>query len=155
MTLALSFSACSGAKEPATIKVVFTPYISNSPFFIAQEEGFFVEQGLTIELSDITRGAQAIPALEQGDVDVVGGMVSAGFFNSISRGANLKYVADKGNPGSGGCASSGLVASNAFLESNNAKSPADIKGAVISTNPVAFAGYWTEMLLKQARFNPG
>ena len=109
-----------------------------------------MEQGLTIELAELSSGSQAIPALEQGDVDAVGGIINAGFFNAITRGANFKYVADKGHVSPGACASLALVASNAFLASNTAESPADIEGAKISVNPAELVGYWVEMLLKQA-----
>lgn len=145
----LMFSACSGSKEPATIKVVFLPYLSNAPFFIAQEEGFFAEQGLTIELVEMARSSESIPALEQGDVDVVGGAISAGLLNAIYRGANIKVVADKGLVPSSGCPGTAFLASNSFLEAHPSKDPAELKGARIGFNPAGFTGYWLSLHLKQ------
>jgi NitT/TauT family transport system substrate-binding protein len=148
--MVLVLSACSGIKEPAAIKVVFLPYLSNAPFFIAKEEGFFEEQGLTIELVEMARSSEAIPAIEGGDVDVVGGGLSAGLLNAIHRGANIKLVADKGRMGTDGCATTLLMASNSFLEAHPSKSPADLEGAKIGVNPAGFTGYFAEKYLNQA-----
>jgi len=150
LILVVLLTACSGSKEPATIKVVFLPYLSNAPFFIAQEEGYFEEQGLTIELVEMTRSAESIPALEQGDVDVVGGALSAGLLNAIYRGANLKLVADKGQIASEGCDTMLYMAGNAFLEAHPSISPADLKGAKIGTNPASYIGYMLDLYLNQA-----
>jgi NitT/TauT family transport system substrate-binding protein len=147
-------AACGGAKDPATIKVIFLPYLSNAPFFIAQEEGFFEEQGLIIELVEMGRSSEAIPALEKGDVDVVGGALSAGLLNAISRGANIKITADKGQIApSGGCPTAALIASNSFMESHPTMSLADLKGASIGINPAGFSAYWTELYLTQANLS--
>jgi NitT/TauT family transport system substrate-binding protein len=153
LTLIILLSACSGTKEPATIKVAIRPFISNAPFFIAQEEGFFEEQGLTIEYVAIERSSEAIPAIEQGDLDVVAGSPSAGIFNAIARGANIKLVAGKGQIASSGCSFTALMASNPFLESHPSKSPADLKGARIGLNPTSWNAYFTELYLNQANLS--
>jgi len=153
MLLLLLISACSGVKEPETIRVVFLPYLSNAPFFIAQEEGFFEEQGLTIELVEMTRSSEAIPALEQGDVDVVGGSLSAGLLNAITRGATIKLVADKGQVSSTNCATTSLIASNSFLGSHPSMNPVDLKGATVGLNPAGFVAYWAELHLKEGNLS--
>jgi NitT/TauT family transport system substrate-binding protein len=143
-------TACSGEKEPATIKVVFPGYLSNAPFFIAQEEGYFEEQGLTIEMVEIRRSSEAIPALAQGDVDVVGGALSAGLINAIARGANIKLVADKGQASSpDGCATMVMLASNQFLDAHPSMEPTEVKGALVGLNPTGFRGYWFELYLNE------
>jgi NitT/TauT family transport system substrate-binding protein len=143
-------SSCSATKEPTTIKVVFVPFLSNAPFFIGVEEGYFEEQGFTLEFFEVERTSEAIPALEQGDVDVVGGLISTGTLNAIARGANIKFVADKGHVTSTGCNTSTLVASKAFNEAHPSKNPADLKGARISINPASLSGFWAEIFLRQA-----
>ncbi len=147
------FTACSGAKEPAIIKVVFLPYLSNAPFFIAQEEGFFEDQGLTIELIEMARSSESITALEQGDVDIVGGSFSAGLLNAIYRGAEIKVVADKGSIPSSGCGTTTLFASNSFLEAHPNKDPKDFDGAKIGANEVGFFGYMLSVYLKQGNLS--
>ena len=149
-----SLLGCSSTKEPATIKVVFPGYLSNAPFFIAQEEGFFEEQGLKIEISEIRRSSEAIPALEQGDVDVVGGALSSGLLNAIYRGANIKLVADKGQAAtSEGCATMVMLASNQFLDSHPTMDPEDVKGALVGLNRTGFRGYWFDVYLNQVNLS--
>jgi len=146
-------NACNRAEKPATVRVISLPYLSNGPFFIAQEEGFFEEQGVTIEFVEMARSSEAIPALEQGEVDVVGGSLSAGLFNAIIRGANIKLVADKGRNGSSGCAASTLMASNSFLVAHPSKNPEDLAGAKIGVNPAGYTGYFTELYLNQGNLS--
>ena len=70
--------------------------LSYAPYLVAQEEGFFSEQGLNVELLQFQRSQDAIPALVQGQLDVLGGALSFGFLNAITRGGNIRMVADKG-----------------------------------------------------------
>jgi len=147
------FSACSGTKEPETIKVIFLPYLSNSPLFIAAEEGFFDEQGITIELIEMDASSMHIPALEQGEVDVIGGALSSGKFNAMARGATIKIVADKGHMTAGGCVNSALLASKNFLETNSPTSKSDLAGKHISTDPASITGYYVEVLLGQSNLS--
>ena len=144
-----ALTACTKVKEPATLRIVSLPFISNAPFFIGIEEGYFEEQGFTVELVAVDRTSQAIPALEQGEVHAVGGLVSTGTINAIVRGANIKAVADKGYIVSTGCNSSALFASKEFVNAHPSKKPEDLKGAEISIVPASMTGYWVEILLKQ------
>ncbi|MCP4400865.1 MAG: ABC transporter substrate-binding protein [bacterium] len=84
--------------EPVKLKVLLLPYLSFAPFFIAQEEGYFAEQGLEIEFVKIGGGsAKTIPALIQGQLDVLAGAASFSMFNAMVRGGEIKFVADKGH----------------------------------------------------------
>jgi len=146
-------SSCSGKKDPATVKVVVLPYMSNAPFFIADAEGFFAEQGLTLEFIEMARNAETIPVINQGNVDVVAGSMDAGFFNAVARGANLKYVAEKAKIATSGCGSMDMLASNAFLEAHPSKKPEDLKGALIVSYSGSFSGYYLQKYLDEANLS--
>ncbi len=60
-------------QELTKIKVSVTPFLSYAPIFIAKEEGFFAEQGFDVEFVRFDKTAEAIPALAQGQIDVVSG----------------------------------------------------------------------------------
>lgn len=152
-TVVIFLSACSSRKEPATVKVAVRSYISNAPFFIAEEEGFFEEQGITIEYVAIDRSADTIPALEQADLDVVAGSTNAGILNAIARGANIKFVAGKGRIGDSGCSSKALMASNSFLESHPSKKPEDFEGATIGFSENSWNEYFIELYLNRANLS--
>lgn len=61
----------------ATLKVASSPIGDVAPLFLGVEEGFFEQEGLTIEEQFVESGAVVVPA-------VVRGSVQAGFANSIT-----------------------------------------------------------------------
>jgi len=155
LSIILLVSGCSTANEPAKIRVVFVPFLSNAPFFIGVEEGYFKEEGFILEFVEVERTSEAIPALEQGEVDVVGGLISTGTLNAIARGANIKFVADKGHVTATGCNTAALFANKAFIEAHPDRNPGDLKGARISINPASMSGFWAEILLRQGNLTLG
>lgn len=136
------------ATEMITLKVVQTPVLTYGPYFIAQEEGFFREQGLNIELVQFQRSQDAIPALVQGQLDVLGGSLSFGLLNAITRGANIRIVAEKGTYSTSGCTGNGLVARRDLVEKGELKEAAHLKGKRIAVNPASSTGYLLDTLLQ-------
>ena len=91
-----TFPGCSTEETKLVhLKVVDLPYPSFTTFYIAQEEGYFAEQGLEVEFVKFSSVTQSIPLLAQGELDVAAGSVSAGFFNAIEQGVNVKIVAGR------------------------------------------------------------
>jgi len=92
--LAPAFLSCSTEEaELVHLKVVDLPYQSITAFHIADEEGFFAEQGLEVEFVKFTSVTQAIPLLAAGDLDVGVGSINAGIINAIAQNIDLKIVA--------------------------------------------------------------
>ena len=136
--------------EPVTVRVVLLPYLTFAPLFIAEEEGYFAEQGLQIEFVKMRRSSEAVPSLAEGELDVIGGTSSTGLLNAIARGATIRFVADKGYLASTGCAFAGLVARRALVESGELESVTQLRGRRIALNPVSTSGYRVEKLLNTA-----
>lgn len=96
------------------ITVAALPFVSSSPIFIAQEKGYFAEQGLDVDLK-FFRSAQPIAvAIAAKDADFGVTAFTAGFYNLASKGA-LKVIGAqlhevKGYPGSA------ILASNKAYE---------------------------------------
>ncbi len=152
LVLALLLTACarggaSPTPELAHLKVVHLPYLTFAPLFIAEEEGYFAEQALEVEFVKFDRSSKAIPALVQGDVDVLGGTISLGLFNAIARDANIKIVAGKGYVTTAGCPFNGLMARRELLESGQLDEPAHLAGRRVAANPSSSSGYYVEVLL--------
>ncbi|MFC2023722.1 ABC transporter substrate-binding protein, partial [Chloroflexota bacterium] len=89
--LALFLLSCAipGAErqpELVKLKVLKLAYLSFAPFFIAEEEGFFADQGLEIEFVPFKRSSEAIVPLVQGELDVLAGTLSFGLLNAMARG---------------------------------------------------------------------
>ena len=87
------FSCTTEETELVHLKVVDLPYQSATTFHIAQEEGFFAEQGLEVEFVKFTSVSQAVPLLVTGDLDVGYGSINAGLINAIAQNLDLKIVA--------------------------------------------------------------
>jgi NitT/TauT family transport system substrate-binding protein len=129
------------------VKVVLLSYLAFAPYFIAEEEGYFVEQGLGIEYVRFNRSDQAIPALMQGDIDVLGAATSVGVLNAIARGARIKIVADRGSFAAGGCAYSAIVARRSGLRSENQARPVRLKGRKVVLSSGLYESYAIETFL--------
>ena len=71
--------------------------VGDAPIFIAEDRGYFLEEGLDVERTTFDSAARMIPALASGQLDVGGGAISAGLFNAVGRGVSLYIVADKGS----------------------------------------------------------
>jgi NitT/TauT family transport system substrate-binding protein len=101
-------SACNRAPntevepQPEKVKVLLLPFLSFAPFFIADQEGYFSEQGLEVEFVRLDRGTEAIAAFAQDDLDVYAGAINVGILKAM-RNSNIKIVADKGYFDPEGC----------------------------------------------------
>jgi len=135
---------------PVKLKMVLLPYLTHAPFFIAEEEGYFAEEGIQIEFVRLPRQAEAVPSLAQSDLDVIGGATSVALLNAMARGARIKFVAERGYISSTGCTFSGLMARNTLLETGELDGPAQLKGRRISLILTTFTGYNLNRLLKKA-----
>lgn len=91
-----ALSSCT-TKEvgPVHLKIADLPFTSFTAFHIADEEGFFAEQGLEVEFVKFTSATQALPLLANGDLDVVAGSINAGLINAIAQNMGMKIVAGR------------------------------------------------------------
>lgn len=112
---------------------------------IAEEKGFFEEQGIKLELVGSTQGGtEAVQALMAGNIDIAGSAWPP-WINTISRGTKLKVIV----------AGSGQNAKEPGIlwivpENSSIKSPKDLVGKKIAVNVLgAEADYVTREYLKQ------
>jgi NitT/TauT family transport system substrate-binding protein len=140
----------SGQSSPPKehpLKVFVLPYLSFGPLMIAEEEGFFLEQGLKVEFVRMSRSAQAIPALAQGKLDVLAGTTSFSLFNAMARGARIKIVADKGYIAPGGCVEMAIMARRHWVKNAESPSAELLRGRPMALNPVSVPGFLVEKFL--------
>ena len=136
------------APETAKLKVMIQPFITFAPFYIAQEEGYYAEQGLEVELISVTVNQEILPALSSGQVDVSSGLISAGLLNAIGRGGNFKIVADKGYVDPDSCDNYALVARRDLAEAGTFESATDLQGHTVNVVPATFLEYYLATLLE-------
>jgi NitT/TauT family transport system substrate-binding protein len=156
LLLILLLAACAPAEvaepqlEPVTLRAVSLPYLTFSPLFIAQEEGYFAEQGLSVEFVKLSGSEEAIPALAQGQLDVGGGTVSTALLNAIAQGTNIKVVADQGYLATDGCTFSGYLARQDLVEEGQLERPSQLRDRPIVVQQMAsMDGYRMEKLLEK------
>ncbi len=112
---------------PVTVRVAVYGSIGDGAIYIAQDKGYFKEQGLQVEMSVFGTTAESIPLLGSEKMEVTRGVGSAGLFNAIVRGIPLKIVADSGRTykGSGYIA---IVLQKELIDSGQVKGFSDLKG---------------------------
>jgi NitT/TauT family transport system substrate-binding protein len=110
---------------------VGTDSITMTPFYLAEKLGFFKAEGLAIEFVPLPSAALMIAPLGAGQLDVGGGAITAGLYNAVGRGIDLKIVADLGSdpPGYG---FQTFVVRNSLLKSGGYKTLRDLKGKTIA-----------------------
>ncbi len=86
-------AAAATSEEPITVTVLVLPFLEFAPIFIAEEEGYFAEQGIEIEHFKMDASLRATPLLFQGQLDVIGTVSFASLLNGISKGGIGKIVA--------------------------------------------------------------
>src|SRR2546428_150875 len=81
---------------PATVRFGQVGSVSDGAIFIAGAKGYFKEQAITLEAVPFNSAAQMVAPLGTGELDAGGGAPSAGLYNAVNSGVQLRIVADKG-----------------------------------------------------------
>lgn len=132
------------ATEATKLKVVILPFISFAPYFIAQEEGYFAEQGLEVELVNLVQNQDAVTALISGEVDVAAGLMTAGILNAMARDAGIRVVADKGYIDPNGCPNIAIVGSKSLIEANPELTAEVLRGKKYRGVPASWNDYFAD-----------
>ena len=109
------------------MKVASAGIASDIGFFLALKKGYFRDEGLNVELTQMANAPQMIGPLGMGQLDVGAGTVAASLYNAVAQNIALRAVADKGSmrPGYG---FSGLLVRKDLVDSGRYKGYADLKG---------------------------
>jgi ABC-type nitrate/sulfonate/bicarbonate transport system substrate-binding protein len=128
------------------IRIGLTGNTADAPLFIAQDRGYFKEQGLKLAYTRVQSANDVVAPLGAGQLEVGGGAISAGLFNAIARGIDVRIVADKGqhsgSPVNG--FTSAVVLTVPKQDADVYKTLADVKGKTVS---LASTGSGNEIML--------
>ncbi len=89
-------AAPAGARAADVVKLGDVTTLSNGGVYVAIEKGYMKEQGIDIVAEAFSGAAKMTSALASGELDVGTGTPSAGLFNALAQGSDIKVVADKG-----------------------------------------------------------
>lgn len=135
--------------ETYHLTIAAYPYLTEAPYFFAQEEGYFAEQGLEVEFVRFEKSADVIPALISGDLDVTTVLPNPALFNAITGGANIRIVAGKGHVDTTGCSHVGLMVRPDMLASGVLDDPQNWIGLKFSTDRGALVEFAIDRYLVQ------
>src|ERR1043166_793029 len=132
--LALVAALCplaAHAQTLPTVKVASAGIASDIGFFLALDKGYFRDEGLNVELTQMANAPQMIGPLGMGQLDVGAGTVAASLYNAVAQKIAIRAVADKGSMRKG-YGFSGLLVRKDLVDSGRYKSFADLKGMKIA-----------------------
>ena len=143
------FEPAAGAgNTPVKIQVVGT--LAEAAMYIATERGYFADLGISPQFITYDSAARAIPALSTGQIDVAAGVLSAGLFNAIDRGIDIRIVSPQSE--NRGCAHSStwLLVRKDLADSGIIRTPADLRGRKIAlVSKGSTVEYFADALLHQ------
>jgi ABC-type nitrate/sulfonate/bicarbonate transport system substrate-binding protein len=144
-------AACSADTEKQqdleVVRIARSSLLTNAPIAIGDDEGYFAREGIRLQYVEVPSvTVQALPGLQEGDVDVVSSVVSIGLINAVSGGATFKIVADRGHLDPSGCDSFGIIGRGPLFGDKPLDS-ALLRGRRVSTNVVGQSGYLMSLFL--------
>jgi NitT/TauT family transport system substrate-binding protein len=131
---AVLLALCGGAAlaaEPVVVRVGLANASSDVGFFIADKKGYFKQEGLNVSFLAFDSGAKMVAPLGNGQLEVGAGSPSAGLYNAVARGIEIKIVADKGSTPSG-YGYQPLLVRKDLVDSGRFKTLKDLKGMKIA-----------------------
>src|SRR5581483_6847514 len=126
-------SAPAAPREPDVVKMADTLAFVSAPLMIAVEKGFFKEQGIDLQIEVAAGGADVIPQLATGEIDVTHGGISPAMFNAIARGVEVRVIGPM-NIIPQGTGSTQLLIRKELADRGEIRSPADLRGRRIAVN---------------------
>lgn len=125
ISMLVLLSACSSSGASGTsadgelleLNVAIFPYSSHLPIYIAEQEGYFTEEGLDITYIRFTATSDALVALIQGRIDVTASTLTEGTFKAMAEGSGVRYVADKGYLNESSCTNTAWLVRTEIIES--------------------------------------
>ncbi|HEY7064741.1 MAG TPA: ABC transporter substrate-binding protein [Chloroflexota bacterium] len=106
-------------------------------YYVAEDKGYFAEQGITLDVQNYRSAAEMVPLLATGRMDVGHGSTNPGFFNAMLQGVIVKVVSDvtvmkPAKPGQRN--SMQLMLRKELFDSGEVRSVPDLRGRTVAIN---------------------
>jgi NitT/TauT family transport system substrate-binding protein len=92
---AMAVIAADAEAQETVVKVGVVRSMANGAILLAMEKGYFKEIGVKVELEDLQSSATAMASLAQGQLNIIAGGVSAGYFNALEKNLPLIITVDR------------------------------------------------------------
>jgi NitT/TauT family transport system substrate-binding protein len=127
------------------VRVADIPLVTQAPFYVAFDKGYFRDEGLDVELVPSTTTSEAVELLTTNQVDLAAFGPDPAVFNTMDRGIGIKMLASAA-VFSAGTRASGLVVRQDLIDSGQYRGPADLKGRTIAVS-AAQSQFYAELTL--------
>jgi NitT/TauT family transport system substrate-binding protein len=128
-----SAPTAAAAKATTTINYGYsTAGAINAPVYLAEEYGYFADQGITLNYVLFPSASEVIPSITRGDVDVAAIGINPATLNALAGNFGIKLVADTGTQFPGFPLNI-VVVTNELA--GTIMGPADLKGHKIALTP--------------------
>jgi NitT/TauT family transport system substrate-binding protein len=124
-------AAVAGLAQVARVRLGELGILAGAGYYLAIENGYFAEQGIEVETTRFTTGGEMTAPLAAGQLDVGAGGITAGLFNAIARGLDLRMVSDHGHSEPGRPVGA-LVVRRDLLDGGQVRTAADLRGRSIA-----------------------
>lgn len=121
-------NADAGEGELQTVNVGIVQLSIFAPIYVANEKGYFEDEGIELNLQNVKSGQDAIPLASSGQLDVVAAGMSAGLFSAVDAGLDIKVVGSMGVADSSDDPASALIVSKEQFDAGTLTSVEDLKG---------------------------
>jgi NitT/TauT family transport system substrate-binding protein len=137
-----------GPTRQDIVRIADRGFLTNTPLYIADEEGYFADEGIKLEFGEPPRtSSQIIPLLERGDLDVMASSLGAGFYAAVAQGARSRIVADRGHVADSGCDYDGVMARRGLFD-RGSPTANDLRGKRFSLSSAGSAAYIVDKYLE-------
>lgn len=83
VSFALLLISCSSQPEPATLRLAVLPILDALPMYVAEEQGYFEEENLTVEFIPVSSAAERDQVIQAGQADgMINEVLSTLFYNA-------------------------------------------------------------------------
>jgi NitT/TauT family transport system substrate-binding protein len=149
LTLALSLSSCTTAShQQPKVRFGLLPILDVIPFFVAEQEGYFAEQGIIVEGVPVKSAQERDALMQTRQIDgQLNDLISTGLFNR--EGAQIKIVRTARRAYPDVPQFRILAAPNSGIER-----AADLKGVPIAVSQNTVIEYMTDRLLEAEGLTP-
>ncbi|MFD7029262.1 ABC transporter substrate-binding protein [Streptomyces sp. NPDC059917] len=142
--------ASPAAAGPVRVRVAHVPSTLFAPLYVAEAKGYFEDAGLAVELNKVKTGQDAVPLAGTGKVDAVAAGFSAGLFNAMAKGVEVKVAASMGGSTGAHPSPTTLEGSRLLADSGELTRPEDLRGrkVAVAGGGGAAGGYQLDATLR-------
>ncbi len=148
LLIPLVLAACQSNAEPVTLKMAVLPIMDALPMYVAQEQGYFADENVTVEFVPVTSAPDRDQIINAGQADgMINEVVSTMFYNKSETQVVIVRFARRALPD---YPHFYILASG----QSGISSLEDLKGQEIGISEGTVIEYTTDRLLERSGFTP-